>query len=324
CIAKRGRMKRTRRKFISAIMVVCSIGLGEMPAWGQAECDTLYPLLQNFVVDHVRANEIWIEHFIDCSTIDNAFGGVVLSEIGQEGQKDRVVIATYQPRRGWFYRFGERAPGIRLLRPSPRIDVDGDGELDFVFVGLDDVTLKHRSYQISFMENGKKRPNGRIDLSKGLAIDSLLPAPTGQPRPLQIIDRRGWDIGGLTPQTALVSYRYMIWGTAWDTAAYINRTVDYIDRYPIMKQREDYIKALPQTGDLRYDTEAEYEAFLVNLVGFCLDQSNLDREAEGYEKAKEILDRVRYKGSTNVLDAPQSVGEQLRRALPEAKKLPRK
>lgn len=312
------------RRFIPIILgVVCSAGLGVTPARSQSACDTLYPLLQNFVVDHVRANEVWVEYFIDCPPVEQAIGGIVLSELGQEGKKDRVIIATYKPRGGWSYRFGERAPGIRILQPSPRIDVDGDGELDFVFVGVDIVTLKHRSYKISFMENGKKRPNSRIDIPRGMAIDSLLPAPAGQPRPLQIVDRRGWDIGGLSPATAPVSYRYLVWDTSRDTAAYVNRTADHADRYPMMKQRADYVEALPQSGNLPYDTEKEYQAFLVNLVGYCLDQSNLGHEVRGYKKIKEILDRVRYKGSTNVLDAPQAVREQLRRALPEAKKLPR-
>jgi hypothetical protein len=311
-------------RFILVIVMVAGFsGFGVEPVYGQSDCDTLYALLQNLAVTQIRANEVWVEHFIDCPPVDGAVGGFVFSEFGQEGRNDRVVIARYYPRLGWRYQLGERAPRIRFPRPSPRIDVDGDGERDLVFLALDDIALTERAYRIVFIRDGKKRSDVQLDFPRGMVIDSLLPAPVGKPRPLQVIDRRAWEIGGLTPANAPVSYRYLAWGAELDPPGYINRTANNLHRYPVMKQREGFIESLPAAGDLRYETEEEYEAFLVDLIGWCLDQSNLDRELEGYKKIKEILSRVKYRGSTDVLDAPQTVQDQLRRALPAARRLPR-
>jgi len=317
--------KRTmRRTILRAVFISGAITWAAAPVSGQTVCDTLYWNLQDLAVEHIRANEVWIEHFINCPPAAQAFGAFILSELGQEGTKDRALIATYVPRAGWLYRFSEQAPNIRFVRPSPLIDVDGDGQMDIVFTTADNRAPNERSYHIALTDEGKKRSTKTLAFTPGLVIDSLLPAPAGKARPLQMVDRRGREIGGLNAGNAPISYRYLELDPTLDPPDYVNQTAKHAGLYPVMQQRAEYVKALPGSDLLEYDSAETYEAFLVNIIGYCLDQSNLGREVDGFLEVRAILDRVRYKGSTQVLEAPRTVCDRLQQALPEAKKLPRK
>lgn len=312
------------RTCLPIVILAAFLSAAAIPAAGQPVCDTLYTSLQNLTVEHIQANEVFIEYYIACPPADQAFGGVILSRLGEDGKNDRAIIAVYIPRAGWSYCFGERAPNVRFLRPSPLLDVDGDGELDLVCTTFESDMPGDTAYRITLMAQGKKRAVPSLNFPPGLAIDSLLPAPEGRPRPLQVVDRRGRSIGGLNAATAPVSYRYLEWDAGQDPPGYVNRTASHRDRYPELKRRAAYIDSLPQSDLLEFSEPEEYARFLANIVGYGLDQSNLGREAEGFIEARAILDRVRYSGSTQVLGAPVTVTDELQRALPDAQSIPRR
>jgi len=290
----------------------------------QISCDSLYYMLQDLTVNHIRGNEVWVEYFLDCSGDADTIGGFILSEVGQEGLKDRAVIAGYDSRRGWQYRFGERGPNIHFVRPSPLIDIDGDGELDITFAATSRTFPTERDYLVLFVRDGKRENSKLIPLERDMAIDSILPAAPGSAHPLQIIDRRCFEIGGLTYDKAPRSYRYYVWDAASDPPAYADRTASHTSQFPIFRQRESFVRALPATGELAYESEEEYAEFLINIIGYCFDQSNIGRELAGFEEVNAILERVRYKGSTERLSSPRSVIVDLRRILPEVKQLQQK
>ncbi len=290
--------------------------IGAHRSHGQVSCDSMYFLLQDLSVAHIRANEIWVDHFLDCPTASDTLGGFVLSELGQEGKKDRAVVARYTQRAGWQYSFGERAPNIRFHQPSPRMDINSDGELDFVFTATDLKYKTGRHFRIVLIKDGKQQNMPGLKPPKDMVIDSILPAPKGRPRPLRVVDRRGWDIGGLSPEKAPLSYRYLDWNNAADPPGYVNQTASYVGLFPVMLRRAAYFKTLPKSGVLQFDTAEEYEIFLYNVIGYCLDQNNLGQETDWFEEVSEILDRVRYAGSTETLDAPRQVRNHLRRTFP--------
>lgn len=291
---------------------------------GQVDCDSLYYLLQNMAVAHVNANEIWVEHFLDCPATPDTVGGFVVTVLDTEGGKDRAVVGQYSHRNKWQYRFSERGPNIRFLRPSPRVDVDGDGELDIVFTTVDTRYRGGPCYRIVLVKNGKRDKIPGLNLHRDMAIDSILPAPEGQVRPLNIIDRRGWEIGGLSPEKSPLSYRYLEWDKTSDPPGYTNRTAANVQQYPMMFRRAAFVKELPDSGEIKYDKDEEYEEFLINIVGYCLDQSNLGREVEAYEEAYGILNRVKYKRSGPMFNSPGQIGNELRRVLPEVRNIPPK
>lgn len=292
---------------------------------GQLSCDSLYYLLQNLAINHVRANEVWVEHYLDCSSSStDTMGAFILSTLGKDGQNDRVVFAQWFDRHGWKYRFGDRAPNLHFLRPSPRLDINGDGHPDFVFTITDPTRPTEIDYRIVLTRNGQRFKVPSVIPKKGLAIDSILPAPppAGSPHPLQIIDRRAWEVGGLDAESAPVSYRYLVWSDKDGAPGYINRTKANQHLFPLMAKRKARFEALPQTGEITLVDEESYEEFLRTVIGYCLDQNNLGREYEGFKEADAVLNRARYQGSTRKLSAPRQVSTQLRRALPASRKVP--
>ena len=310
--------KTTRKSTIIVLAMLPALLTGAGDVFAQVGCDSLYFLLQNLIVNHIRAKEVLVDQFMDCPVSDT-LGGFILTRFGSEGEKDRAVIARLGGR-GWQYCFGERGRNIRFKKPAPRIDIDGDGGLDLVFIVSDKLHPTERGYQIVFVDNNKERPMKGLRFPDGMIIDSILSAPDGHPRPLQVADRRGWTIGGLSKKNKPISYRYMAWDGTADPPEYVNRTAANLHLFPAMLRRAAYIKALPKSGDLEYEAAEEYEDFLTNVIGYCMDQSNFEREAQGYEEIEKILDRVRYKGSTVILDSPREVRQGLRRALPEARR----
>jgi len=304
---------------VPAAVVLVLLASG--PAAGQITCDSLYYLLQNLAVNHVGGNEVWVEYFLDCPGSPDTVGGFIFSEVNQEGKRDRAVIARYSDRIGWQYRFGERATRIRFAKPSPRMDVDGDGQLDMVFTAADDIYPGERGYRVLFQRPNSLASLPELHFPRGLIIDSILPAPPQHAHALTVADRRGWEIGGLKPPTAPVSHRYLAWERSTDTAKYVNQTAAQTNQFPDMQRRAAYVKALPKSGELRFDAPEKYEEFLINVIGFTLDQSNMAREREGFETISEILDRVRYGGPTGRLQSPREVRDGLLRAMPAQRNL---
>ncbi len=281
-------------------------------------CDTLYYELQNLSIRHVRANEIWVEHFLECPPVDGAFGGFVLSDITQGGERDRAVVAMYQESR-WQYRFGERGAGIRFAA-EPRRDIDGDGIHDFVFIAEDQQHRPARSYRLAFLDSsGNRRSVGGLGLPRDVVVDSILPAPAGRAHALLAADRRGWDIGGLDWDTAPISYQYLDWNGNADPPKYVNRTAAHADEFPVFDRRREFIEQLGD-GRLEFETEAEYQTFLINIIGHCLDLLNMNRGEEAYIKATDILERVRFTTATVGLLPPRAVESQLKRVLPKSDK----
>jgi len=311
-------LKRILR--LGGMAAVATLCLGNAGTALADSCDSLYYLLQDLAVTHVRGNEIWIEHYLNCAPSSDTVGGFILSEVGEDGAKDRAIVAGYGGPRGWLYRFGERGRNIRFARPTPLIDVDGDAELDVVFTATPRNYATENELIIVFVRDHKRENQKLVPMERDMAVDSIYPAPEGSPHPLRIVDRRGMDIGGLSYDKAPKSYRYYVWDPKADPPSYVDRTANHVRSFPIMQERASFVKSLPASGDLVYETEAEYEEFLINIIGYSLDQSNIGRELKGFEEVNAILERVRYKGSTESLSAPRSVIVSLRRALPEAQK----
>jgi len=291
------------------------------PVRCQIGCDSLYCLLQNMAVNHVGGNEVWVDYFLGCPDAPDTIGGFVLSAVNQEGKMDRAVIAAYQDRAGWQYRFGERARNIRFVKPSPRMDIDGDGSLDLVFTAADDAFPRERGYRILFRRGNTYAGLPELRLPRAMVIDSILPAPPHRARPLLIADRRGWEVGGLRPSNAPVSHRYLGWNRSSDTGKYVDQTSSHMDMFPDVRHRAAFIKSLPVSGELRFAEPEKYEEFLINLVGYMLDQSNSGREQEGFEVVRPILDRLRYEGSTQRLQSPAEVRAGLIKAIPTLRQL---
>jgi hypothetical protein len=305
---------RTAMMVTWGALAVMLPGAGQ--ARGQVTCDSLYPLLQNFAVNHVGGNEVWVDYFIACPSAPDTIGGFVLSEVGQQGKKDRAVLARWIARAGWQYRFGERASNIRFAKPSPRMDVDGDDTLDLIFEAADDAYPSEHGYRV-LMQRGNTYQNlSELRLPRGVIIDSVLSAPRGQPHPMVLADRRGWEVGGLRRQHAPVSYQYVAWDASADPPRYVNRTTSHTDLFPEMERRAAYVGTLAQSGELTFRAAEEYEAFLSNVIGYCLDQYNMNREKEGFETVSAILDRTRYGGPTERLQGPRQVRDGLIRAVP--------
>jgi len=311
-------VKRILRQIgMAAVATLC---LGNTGFAQKNSCESMYYSLQDLAVSHVRGNEVWIEHYLDCTPSSDTVGGFILSVVGKEGTKDRAIIAGYDGAKGWLYRFGERGANIRFARPTPLIDVDGDGELDVVFTATNRNYPTESELLIVFVRDHKRENKKLVPMERNMAIDSIFPAPAGSPHPLRIVDRRGMEIGGLSYDMVPKSYRYYVWDPTADPPSYVDRTANHAQSFPIMQQRASFVKSLPASGELVYETEAEYEEFLINIIGYGLDQSNLGRELKGFEEVNAILERVRYRGPTEKLSAPRSVITTLRRALPEAKK----
>ncbi len=313
-------MKQTGlRTIIGLSIVLAALGILAPHAVAQPDCDSVYQLLQNFSVNHIRGNEIWVDQFISCQALAETLGGFVLSMVDQEGKKDRAILCRFA-RQGWLIKVVENAPNIRFYRPSPIIDINGDGENDFLFTSYDpNYPLLKRAFKIVIMENGKEVGRPELRFAKGVAIDSLLPAAPGKPHPLRVSDYRGTDLGGMDPARGPVSHRYLVWDKTADPPAFVNRTAQNMRLFPEMIRRAKAIKNIP-SGKLTYSSEDEYEALLRDVIGYALDQSNLGREIEGYDEVASILDRVTYGGSTKSLWAPRSVRDRLRTLLPKVRK----
>ncbi len=305
-------MKKTS---ILALMVTWCAMWANSAATAEPTCDSLYYELQDLSIQHIRANEIWVDYLLDCPPVQGAVGAFILSDVTNDGASDRALVAVYR-RPQWRYQFGERGPNIRFA-PTPRMDIDGDGMLDFVFVTEDARHRPARSYRFVFLEeSGKQKSIGGLGLPRGVVIDSIVPAPGDQSHDLIVADRQGWDIGGLSWEVAPVSYQYLEFDNSSESPEYVNRTAAHVAEFPKFAKRRQYIEQLP-AGRLEFHTEEEYETFLINVIGHSLDLNNMGRGAEAYEKAADILERARFSATTVSLRPPRTVQSQLKRVLPQ-------
>jgi hypothetical protein len=278
-------------------------------------CDSAYYALQDLSVDQIRGNEIWVDYFLRCEPGRDTLGGFVLSAPKEDGNKDRIVIARYQRGR-WGVRLVETAMRIRLDDAMIQIDLNEDGIGDYVFRARETLYPSYPILRVAIMgENGETRIPA-LQLHKGMAVDSILPAPPGRARPLIVIDRRGWDIGGFDSTTAPTSYRYLEWNPKSDPPDYVNMTDNNRSLFPEMARRAAFFRSLPVTDSLKFRSVDEYREFAYKIIGYCLDESNCGRELESFEKVADLLQRTKVMVPAGSLALPKSLMLQIKRVLP--------